>query len=151
MAGIVPSGQVTGFFYRFTKGPFYKISYEFRIEMADLFSGELGFIPDQLVYRHIKKSGKLEQKHQIRCTLGILPLDMDALVTPRKSASSSCVIFRSCLSRIILSDNFSLSMLLFSLSSLALHLFFIIINKGFPINRAAFHFFAKKSTVEKLL
>lgn len=45
MAGIVPSGQVTGFFYRFTKGPFYKISYEFRIETADLFSGELGFIP----------------------------------------------------------------------------------------------------------
>ena len=34
---------------------------------------------------------------------------------------------------------------------LVLHLFFIIINKGFPINRAAFHFFAKKSTVEKLL
>jgi len=79
MAGIVPSGQVTGFFYRFTKGPFYKIFYEFRIETADLFSGELGFIPDQLVYRHIKKSGKLEQKHQIRRTLGILPLGYGCL------------------------------------------------------------------------
>ena len=74
MAGIVPSGQVTGFFYCLMKRPLRKISYELPVETADLFSGELGFISDQLVYRHVKKCGKLEQKHQIRRTLSILPL-----------------------------------------------------------------------------
>ena len=74
MAGIVPPGQVTGFFYCLMKRPLRKISHELPIETADLFSGELGFIPDQLIYRHVKKCGNLEQKHQIRRTLGILPL-----------------------------------------------------------------------------
>ena len=74
MAGIVPVGQSAGLFNGLMKRKPGKILYKLRIEVADLLFGELCFVPDQLVYRCAKIGRKFEQKHKIRCALGIFPL-----------------------------------------------------------------------------